>query len=111
MVPNESQLTDAPFAAELAAAPMVGVRTWQAHARDHLRARLIVSPRDRIQVDLWWNNESAKSDVQLVFGIYRHSVELGALTGNGFDRPQMHRAGFGTFAVNIAIEALREVCG
>jgi hypothetical protein len=110
MFRDETQLADAQEDTAQPAPRVLSVRHWHATLRDRLHARLLVAPRDRIQVDLWWNNDSARSDVQLVFGLYRDSIELGCLTGNGFDRPQLHRAGFGTLAVNIAIQALREVC-
>jgi hypothetical protein len=89
-----------------------GARYWQTQARDRVCARLLFAPADRIEVDVWWNRNPAggRPDVELIFGLYGRSVELGSLQGNGFDRPELHRSGFGTFVVNIAIQALQAAC-
>jgi hypothetical protein len=87
-----------------------GIFHWQARVRDLLCARFVFVPRERVEVDLWWNRAGGKPDVQLVWGLQADVVELGSLTGNGFDHPSFHQAGFGTFAVNLAIEALRDIC-
>ena len=87
-----------------------GAWYWQVRARDMLTARVLVAPRNRIAVDLWWNRCGGNADVQLVFGLYEDAVEFGSLTGNGFDAPQFHRAGFGTLAMNIGVRALRVAC-
>jgi hypothetical protein len=84
-----------------------GVRYWHALAQDQIWVRLQFVPASKIEVDIWWNRLCRHPDVQLIFGLYADSVELGCLTGNGFDAPQLHRLGFGTFAVNIAIQALK----
>lgn len=87
--------------------PAPGTYYWHGHAEDQIWVRLQVFPKSKIEVDIWWNRLRRRPDVQLVFGIYADSVELGCLTGNGFDAPRFHRMGFGTFAVNIAIQALK----
>jgi len=92
--------------AELAPGP----RYWQAQAKDRLCVRLQFVPASKIEVGIWWNRVGGRPDVQLVFGLYGNSVELGSLMGNGFDAPQFHRLGFGTFAVNIAVQALKACC-
>jgi hypothetical protein len=87
-----------------------GASYWRGRAQDELTLRLLLVPRSRIQVDIWWNRRGGESDVQLVFGLYGDSVELGALTGNGYDAPRFHRAGFGTLAVNVGLQALQGIC-
>ena len=84
-----------------------GVRYWHAWAQDQIWVRLQFVPHSKIEVDIWWNRLCRHPDVQLIFGLYADSVELGSLMGNGFDAPQFHRLGFGTFAVNIAVQALK----
>jgi hypothetical protein len=84
-----------------------GARYWHAQAKDQIWVRLVFAPQSRIEVDIWWNRIARQPDVQLIFGLYSDSVELGCLTGNGFDAPEFHRLGFGTFAVNIAVQALK----
>jgi hypothetical protein len=84
---------------------------WRGRADDELTVRVRVVPRSRIAVDLWWNRHGGSADVQLVVGLYDDAVELGSLTGNGFDAPRFHRAGFGTLAVNLGIRALQATCG
>jgi len=84
-----------------------GACYWQAQAKDRICVRLLFVPRNKIQVDVWWNRLGGHPDVQLVFGLYGDAVEFGSLTGNGFNAPAFHRLGFGTFAVNIAIQALK----
>lgn len=92
-------------APSLALAP--GARYWQAEAKDRIWVRLLFVPDRKIEVDIWWNRPGRYPDVQLVFGLYGGPVELGCLTGNGFDTPELHRLGFGTFAVNVAVQALK----
>lgn len=87
-----------------------GTWFWEARARDHLRVRLQFAPGAKIEVDIWWNRSEGHADVQLIFGLYADSVELGCLRGNGFNAPALHQAGFGTLAVNVAIQALQEGC-
>ncbi|SPE20747.1 hypothetical protein SBBP1_1170001 [Burkholderiales bacterium] len=84
-----------------------GARYWQAQSKDRIWVRLLFVPNSKIEVGIWWNRLGRHADVQLVFGLYGDSVELGCLTGNGFDAPGFHRLGFGTFAVNIAVQALK----
>jgi hypothetical protein len=90
-----------------------GAIHWRTQARDRLHARFLFKPHDRIQVDLWmdrpWHAHpgGAAPDVQLIVGLYGGTVEFGSLTGNGFDNPSLQHAGFGTFAVNLAVEALQ----
>jgi hypothetical protein len=83
---------------------------WAAQQRDRLALDLRVVPGNRIEVGLWWNREGGRPDVQLIFGLYRHAVELGSLRGNGFDAPAFHHAGFGTLLVNTAVQALQRHC-
>jgi hypothetical protein len=98
----------------VAAAPAAGLEPgtlwWQAQARDRMVARLVFVPDSRIDVAIWWNRAGRRPDIQLVFGLYGGSVELGSLKGNGFDAPDLHRRGFGTFAVNVAVQALQRTC-
>jgi len=84
-----------------------GAQYWYAQAKDRIWVRLVFVPENKIEVDIWWNRIARHPDVQLVFGLYRDCVEFGSLTGNGFNAPEFHRLGFGTFAVNIAIQALK----
>lgn len=84
-----------------------GAQYWQAQAKDRIWVRLLSTPGRRIEVGIWWNRACGKADVKLVFGLYGDSVELGSLAGNGFDAPAFHRLGFGTFAVNVAVQALQ----
>jgi len=99
------------IAARPRGAPSVGLspgaQYWHAQAKNRLWVRLVFVPENKIEVDIWWNRLVRHPDVQLVFGIYRDWVEFGSLTGNGFNAPEYHRLGFGTFAVNIAIQALK----
>jgi hypothetical protein len=83
---------------------------WRVQSHDRLSVRLLIAPERRIAVDLWWNREGGAPDIQLAFGLYGSKVELGCLRGNGFDAPGLHRAGFGTLAVNVAIQALQAHC-
>jgi hypothetical protein len=83
---------------------------WGALAKDRLWVSLIFIPDQKIQVDLWFNTLIGAPVVTLCFGLYPHSVEFGELLGNGFDRPQFHQKGFGTLAVNTAIQALQLIC-
>lgn len=87
-----------------------GVVYWQARDKDRIVVRLAFAPENRIQVDVWWNRFGGRPDIQLVFGLYGGAVEFGSLTGNGFDAPQFHRIGLGTFVVNIAVQALKATC-
>jgi len=87
-----------------------GIWTWQDQARDRIRVRLHVSPGSKIDVGIWWNRDDGAADVRLIFGLYPGFVELGSLSGNGFDAPGRHRAGFGTLAVNVAVQALQARC-
>jgi hypothetical protein len=87
-----------------------GAAYWRGQAQDELTIRVLLVPRSRIQVDTWWNRRGGEADVQLVLGLYGDSVEMGALTGNGFDAPHLHQMGFGTLAVNIGVQALQAVC-
>ncbi|SPE28077.1 hypothetical protein SBBP1_430036 [Burkholderiales bacterium] len=103
-----AEVTSSPGARRKALAP--GPWYWQAQAKDQLRVRLLYVPGNKIDVGIWWNRPGRDADVQLVFGLYGDSVELGCLTGNGFDAPGFHRLGFGTFAVNIAVQALQATC-
>ncbi len=113
-----------------------GFRYWQRRAHNRIGIRLGFIPANRIEVCIWWNRSSGiggiagevgtgsevgaganpeaaaaqSPDVQLIFGLYEESVELGMLTGNGFDAPGFHRQGFGTLLVNTAVQALQSVC-
>jgi hypothetical protein len=87
-----------------------GVWIWQAQAQDRIRVRLHVSPGTKIDVGIWWNREAGPADVRLIFGLYPGAVELGSLSGNGFNAPGLHRSGFGTLAVNVAVQALQARC-
>jgi hypothetical protein len=89
---------------------LLGARYWRSRVDDELTVRLLVVPRNRIAVDLWWNRRNGPADVTLVFGLYASAAELGMLTGNGFDAPRFHRAGFGTLAVNVGVQALQSTC-
>jgi len=84
-----------------------GLQYWHAQAKNQIWVRLVFVPENKIEVDVWWNRLVRHPDIQLVFGLYRDWVEFGSLTGNGFNAPEFHRLGFGTFAVNIAIQALK----
>ncbi len=84
-----------------------GAWYWHGQAQDRVCVRLLIHPESRIDVGIWWNRNSGPADVHLLFGLYRDSVELGCLTGNGFNAPGFHRLGFGTFVVNIAVQALQ----
>jgi len=111
-------MTSPPFpspTAESAARPaacglLPGAHYWQARQTDRMIVRLLFAPRNRIEVDIWWNRTGLHPDVQLEFGLYRDSVEFGSLTGNGYDAPHFHRLGFGTLAVNVAVLALKATC-
>jgi hypothetical protein len=83
---------------------------WGARAKDRLWVRLIFVPDQKIQVDLWWNTLIGPPVITLSFGLYPDSVEFGELLGNGFNCPQFHQKGFGTLAVNTAIQALHLIC-
>jgi len=98
----------APAVLPLRLAP--GAAYWRSRAQDELTVRLLLVPRSRIQVDLWWNRRGGEADVQLVIALYGDSVEMGALTGNGFNAPRFHRLGFGTLAVNVGIQAVQALC-
>jgi hypothetical protein len=87
-----------------------GTLHWERDAGDRMRVRLQYVPASRIEVGIWWNRASGHPDVQLIFGMYAGYVELGCLRGNGYDRPALHRAGFGTLSVNVAVQALRGAC-
>jgi len=89
---------------------MPGSRYWSARAQDRICVRLQFIPASKIDVALWWNHRDGNPDVQLTFGLYDGSVELGMLVGNGFDAPALHRRGFGTLLVNTAVQALKSVC-
>jgi len=104
------QARTGPVSFRLPIRPARGALYWRGQARDELTIRLLVAPRSRVAVDLWWNRRGGLADVQLVFGIYGDAVEFGLLSGNGFDAPHLHRAGFGTLAVNIGVQALQSVC-
>lgn len=84
-----------------------GSHHWHAHAQDQIWVRLQFIPQSKLEVDIWWNQQGRHPDVQLQFGLYNDFVELGCLNGNGFDRPHLQGKGFGTFAVNIAVQALQ----
>lgn len=86
-----------------------GARYWHARATDAIWVRVQFQPRSKLEVDIWWNRVAHHPDVQLLFGLYEDFIELGCLSGNGFDAPGFHRAGFGTFAVNIAVQGLKAV--
>lgn len=98
---------DFPQPAAAAACALPGMYFWQAREHDLLTVRLTVVPFSRIAVDLWWNRVGGPADVQAQFGLYETSIELGSLRGNGFDAPEFHRRGFGTFAINTAVQALK----
>ncbi len=98
------------LAANHASARAPRVWVWQARAQDRMRVRLLVAPGTKIEVGIWWNRDAGPADVQLIFGLYTSSVELGSLRGNGFNSPGFHRAGFGTLAVNVAVQALQATC-
>jgi hypothetical protein len=98
----------APTALPLRLVP--GALYWRSVAQEEITVRLMLVPRSRIQVDLWWNRRGGDADVQLVLALYGDSVELGSLTGNGFDAPHFHRMGFGTLVVNVGIQAVQAVC-
>jgi hypothetical protein len=87
-----------------------GSRYWQARAENRICVRLQFVPAGKIDVALWWNRAGGNPDVQLIFGLYDGSVELGMLVGNGFDAPGLHQRGFGTLLVNTAVQALKSVC-
>jgi len=87
-----------------------GVWTWQSQEQDRMRVRLQVVPSSRIEVGIWWNRDAGPADVRLIFGLYPGAVELGSLSGNGYDTPDRHRRGFGTLAVNVAVQALQARC-
>lgn len=106
--PSEARILPTPAVLPLRVHP--GASYWQGSVNDQLTVRLLLVPRSRIAVDLWWNRCGGLADVQLVFGLYGDSVELGSLTGNGFDAPAFHRMGFGTLAVNVGVQALQAVC-
>ena len=79
-------------------------------AERHLWIRLTFVPGRKVEVNLWWARLARSPDVKLVFGLYGGAVELGSLVGNGFDAPGLHRLGFGTLAVNLAVQALQDCC-
>lgn len=85
-----------------------GTYFWRAQAKDSIVVRVIFAPNCKIEVGIWWNNASKFPDVRLYVGLYKNSVEFGELTGSGFDSP-LHQKGFGTLAVNTAIQVLQQV--
>ncbi len=87
-----------------------GSRYWESRSENRICVRLVFVPAGKIDVALWWNRSGGNPDVQLIFGLYHESVELGMLVGNGFDAPGLHRRGFGTLLVNTAVQALKSVC-
>ena len=86
-----------------------GIYYWRAQERDNIVLRIVFVPNCKIEVDLWWNNVGEIPNVRLYVQLNRSSVEFGALTGNGFDSP-LHQQGFGTLAVNTAIQVLQDAC-
>jgi hypothetical protein len=108
-MPRRSRQTPTRLARN-ASALRPGQYSWGALANDRLWVSLIFIPDQKIQVDLWWNTVIGTPAVTLCFGLYAHSVEFGELSGNGFNRPQFHQKGFGTLAVNTAIQALQLIC-
>jgi hypothetical protein len=104
------QARTAPIPTVLPRRLAAGAAYWRGRAQDEITVRLLLVPRSRVQVDVWWNRRGGDADIQLVLGLYDDAVEMGVLTGNGFDAPRFHRAGFGTLAANIGIQALHAVC-
>jgi GNAT superfamily N-acetyltransferase len=82
---------------------------WQSQGEHPMMLRLLFLPNELLQVDLWWGPSQGAANVTLAFGLYNHSVEFGELLGNGFDDPEHHRKGFGTLAVNTAIQAIQAI--
>lgn len=87
-----------------------GASYWRSLDHEEITIRLLLVPRSRIQVDLWWDRRGGEADVQLVVALYGESVEFGSLTGNGFDAPRFHQQGFGTMVVNVGIQAVQTIC-
>jgi hypothetical protein len=96
---------------ELASAPALAIRPgtlhWSAGGRDRLALRFCFRPQEKIELGLWWNSEAKQPDVRLICGLSADRIEFGSLLGNGFDQPALQGRGFGTLAVNLAIEALQ----
>ena len=83
---------------------------WQAQAQDRICVRLQFVPGTKIGVGIWWNRDDGNADIQLIFGLHARFVELGSLRGNGYNAPGLHQSGFGTLAVNVAVQALQSAC-
>jgi hypothetical protein len=86
------------------------VLRWFGGRGDRLAIRFCFRPKEKLDIGLWWNSEARQPDVRLICGLYPDWVEFGSLLGNGFDQPALQGRGFGTLAVNLAVEGLQALC-
>ncbi|MBV8501868.1 MAG: hypothetical protein JO006_09125 [Paucibacter sp.] len=86
-----------------------GAYRWERLEDPYCRINLLFVPDQVLEVAIACH-PTGRHDIRLSFGLCHQAVEFGELVGNGFDRPALHRKGFGTLAVNVAIQALRMTC-
>lgn len=86
-----------------------GQYVWQHAGPPWIRICLLFVPSQVLEVKIAVQRAQGY-DIRLSFGMCHDTVEFGELVGNGFDRPDLHRKGFGTLAVNIALQAIRSIC-
>jgi len=86
-----------------------GQYVWEHAVPPSIRIHLLFVPRQVLEVRIAIQR-ALGHDIRLSFGLCHDTVEFGELVGNGFDQPALHRKGFGTLAVNVALQAIQSIC-
>jgi len=81
---------------------------WESGTNDPVRVRLDFQPGYKLDVDVWWRSKEASPSLRLWVQLQHQSARFGDLTGNGHGS-RLHRKGFGTFAVNVAVQVLQAI--
>lgn len=84
-----------------------GCYSWEGGTNDQVRVRLDFQPGYKLDVDVWWKSKDATPCMRLWVPLQHQSARFGDLTGNGYGS-KLHRQGFGTFAVNLAVQVLQK---
>jgi len=86
-----------------------GQYVWEHSGTPPIRIHLLFVPCQVVEVRIAVHRAQGH-DIRLSFGLCHDTVEFGELVGNGFDRPALHRKGYGTLAVNVALQAIQSIC-
>lgn len=82
---------------------------WKHHGKHPIQVTAFIPNNGQLRVEILHNISSAQPKVKLQIDVLTNGVIFRDLTGNGIQNGT-NRKGFGTFAVNTAIQLLKRHC-